>query len=106
MFDEAWEEELELGPRTQLVEAFLPFAGKIAELAPGELEHYLRENNCRGLRDVTQRFYGWLGSRWGEKAQRNRRVLNEQPRHCDDWRQHGVTALQLEAVCTKTLSPL
>jgi hypothetical protein len=107
LFDECWEEELELGPRTQLVEAFLPFADKVAELRePGELERCLRENNSRGLRDVTQRYYGWLGSRWNEKAQRIRRVLNDQPRQCDDWRQHGVTALQLEAVCTKTMNLL
>ena len=40
------------------------------------------------------------------KAAKVRRLLTEQPRQCDDWRQQGVTARMLESICVQTMNPL
>lgn len=109
IFDECWEEEFEVGPNPRTVEAFGPVAAQFLELdAEGDLVRRLSEwhNGCDKLRAVIQRFYGWMHGGWEAKVARVRRLLGVPPRQTDDWRQHGVTPLQLEAVCTKTLNPL
>ena len=47
-----------------------------------------------------------MSGRWGEKAEKVRRVLTEEPRSCEDWRQQGVSAQMLEQICARTMNPL
>ena len=61
LFDEVWEDELEVGPRVELADAFRPHAAKVLELdAKGDFERCLQDNRHKGLCDLVRRYYGWV----------------------------------------------